>query len=51
VNYYKGKKVLKPYLGEGKRALEIDDINRTSKLAFITSFIFEVIVLLIKIIW
>ncbi len=51
VNYYKGKKILKPYLGEGKRALEIDDINRTSKLAFLTSLIFAVIVLLIKIIW
>ncbi|MBL7170496.1 MAG: cobalamin biosynthesis protein CobD [Candidatus Omnitrophica bacterium] len=51
VNYYKGKKILKPYLGEGKRALEIDDINRASKLAFLTSLIFAVIVLLIKIIW
>jgi len=51
LNYYKGKEMLRPYFGEGKRALEIDDINRTSKLTFLTSLIFVVIVLLIKIIW
>ena len=50
LNYYKGKEVLKPYLGKRKRPLEIDDINRTSKFAFLTGIIFVVIVLLIKLI-
>lgn len=50
LNYYKGKEVLKPYLGSGKRSLEIEDINRTSKFAFHTGLIFVVIVLFIKII-
>lgn len=50
VNYYKGKQVLMPYLGEEKRLIEIPDINRTTRISFLTGAIFAVLVIFIKII-
>jgi adenosylcobinamide-phosphate synthase len=50
INYYRGKEVPTPYLGEEKRPIEIPDINRTTKISFLTGAIFAALVIFIKII-
>jgi adenosylcobinamide-phosphate synthase len=51
LNYYQGKPYERPFLGEEKRPLEIEDINRLSRLAFLSGLILVVVALLIKLIW
>ena len=51
LNYYQGKPYERPCLGEEKRPLEIEDINRVSRLAFLSGLIFVVVALLIKLVW
>jgi adenosylcobinamide-phosphate synthase len=38
-NVYFGKPVVKPTIGDKKRDLEIEDINRTIKIMYVASFI------------
>lgn len=40
---YFGKIVKKPYIGDAKRDIEIDDIKRANKLLYVTAFICEFI--------
>lgn len=50
LNYYQGRPYERPSLGEEKRLLEIEDINRVSRLAFLSGLIFVVVVVFIKLI-
>lgn len=50
INYYNGREVLKPYLGIKRREMEIEDIDRASKLTFLATLLFVFAVALIKII-
>ena len=47
-NYYFGKLVHKPQIGDSIRELEIEDIKRSNILLYITAFIVIIIVLIIR---
>ena len=47
-NYYFGKLVHKPQIGDSIRKLEIEDIKRSNILLYITAFIMIIIVLIIR---
>ena len=49
-NYYFGKLVHKPQIGEAIRPLEAGDIGRSNILLYITAFLMVIIVLLIRLI-
>jgi len=50
-NYYFGKLVHKPQIGEAIRPLEAGDIGRSNILLYITAFLMVIIVLLIRLIF
>lgn len=47
-NYYFGRLVHKPQIGDSIRELEIEDIKRSNILLYITAFIMIIIVLIIR---
>ncbi len=50
-NYYFGKLVKKPQIGDDIRTLEAEDIRRSDILLYITSFLMVVIVIGIRLMW
>lgn len=50
-NYYFGKLVKKPQIGDDIRRLETEDIRRSNTLLYITAFLMVVIVIGIRLIW
>jgi adenosylcobinamide-phosphate synthase len=45
-NYYFGKLVKKPVIGDSKRPLEAEDIKRSNRLLYVTSFLMIAVVIL-----
>ena len=47
-NYYFGKLVVKPTIGDKIKVIEIEDVNRTKKVLYLSSFIGFLLSLLIN---
>ncbi len=48
INYYRGKKIIKPYLGQPKKKLSPIHIKESSNLMYLTSFLTLILGLLIR---
>lgn len=48
-NYYFGKLVKKPLIGDSKRPLEAEDIKRSNRLLYVTAFLMLAVVILVRV--